>query len=163
MLAQQVFVEAGVVVFAVGEGPGGELFEVVVADVVFGEQHQVVAFANAAVLVGDVAGHLGDVGLHAHDGLDAGLGGLLVEVDGAVHVAVVGDGHRLHPQLAGALDEVLHPDRAVEERVLRVQMQVGKVGAAHAASIGADDRLGSEDPRNASATAQASRCRRPGP
>jgi hypothetical protein len=70
----------------------------------------------------------GDVGLHAEDRLHPGLLRLLVEVDGAVEVAVVGHGHRGHPLRLDGLEEVLDADRAVEERVERVQVQVDEVG-----------------------------------
>ena len=110
-----------------------------------------------AVLVGDLAGDVGDVGLHPHDGLDAGLGRLLVEVEGPIHIAVVGDGDGAHAELGGALDQILHPDRAVEKRVLGVQMQMSKISAAHVASVkavviavGKDGHL-----RNRAATTQA--------
>jgi hypothetical protein len=54
--------------------------------------------------------------------------GPLVEIEGAEQVAVVGDGHRLHPALEHLREQVIEPNRAVEEAILRVQMQVRELG-----------------------------------
>ena len=48
-----------------------------------------------------------DVDLAAHDRLEAGARARLVELHRAEHVAVVGDRHRGHTELAGAPDEVV--------------------------------------------------------
>lgn len=56
--------------------------------------------------------------LGAEDGLDAESLRRLVEGDGAEHVAVVGERHRLHALLLDVLDEVLHLHRAIQHRVL---------------------------------------------
>ena len=39
------------------------------------------------------------IGFHADDRLDPRLFHLLVKIDGAEHVAVIGNRHRIHPQL----------------------------------------------------------------
>jgi hypothetical protein len=77
-------------------------------------------------LVPAVVGH---VGLGAEDGLDALGPALPVEVQDAVHVAVVGDadrrltvGHRRPHDLADA-------GRAVEHRVLGVDVEVGEASS----------------------------------
>ena len=69
------------------------------------------------------------VGLCADNGRDAARPALLVEVEDAVHVAVIGDrqgglavGHRGRNQLSD-------PRRAVEHRVLGMGMQVHEGGA----------------------------------
>ena len=49
---------------------------------------------------------------------------LLLELDGAEQVAVIGHGHGGHLQLSDPIEERVVLDRSVEERVLRVQMQV---------------------------------------
>ena len=53
---------------------------------------------------------------------------LLVEIDRAVEVAVVGEGDGLLAELAGALHEVGHAGEAVEEAELGVYVQVGEHG-----------------------------------
>src|SRR6266511_2508378 len=62
------------------------------------------------------------VGLQAHDRLDAGGLGLLVEVVGAVQVAVVGHGQGRHAHPGGLGEQLLETGRAVQHRVLGVHM-----------------------------------------
>ena len=66
------------------------------------------------------------VGLEPDDRVDAALAALLVEVDGAVHVAVIGHADRRLPVGRGRPHDVADARRAVEHRVLGVQMQVGE-------------------------------------
>ena len=69
-----------------------------------------------------------DVELAPEDGLDARLLGVLVEGDRAEHVAVVGHRDRLGAGGGDPLHEVLHLHRAVEHRVLRVDVEVDELG-----------------------------------
>ncbi len=71
-----------------------------------------------------------DVHLAAEDRLHARVARLLVELDGAEEIAVVGHRDRRHAQGLGAREERLVLDRAVEQRELRVEMQVGE-GSRH--------------------------------
>ncbi len=123
VLGQELLVDARVVVEAVHVRPGGQDAQVGVALGVLGDEDEVVGDLLGAVLAALGAG---DVGLHADDGLDAGVLRLLVEVDGGEHVAVIGHGHARHPLLLHRLDEVLHPDGAIQEGVQGVQVEVGK-------------------------------------
>jgi hypothetical protein len=124
---QQRLVDTRVVIEAVGERLGAQVPEVPVADVVLGEQHQVVAHPLALVTHPLLTG---DVRLEADHGLDAAFLGLLVEVDHSEHVSVVGDGHRLHPRLGAGLHQIREADGAVEQAVEGVQVQVSEVGHA---------------------------------
>ena len=74
------------------------------------------------------AGPGGDVGLHAEDRLDARVERRRLELVRAEHVPVVRDGHGVHPVPSRVLDQVLDAVRAVEEGVLRVEMEVDEVG-----------------------------------
>ena len=67
-------------------------------------------------------GTRGDIDLAADDGLDARLAAGLVEGDGAVHDAVVGDGQGRLSQLLGALRQPVRPAGAVEQAVLGMHM-----------------------------------------
>ena len=125
VLAQQPLVDAGVVVEALGVGHGREVAEVGPALGVPGQQDEVAAHPLAAVLAPLRAG---DVGLHPQDGLHPGRPGRLVEVDGAEEVAVVGDGHGVHPPLLHRPREVADADGAVEEGVEGVEMEMDEVG-----------------------------------
>ena len=123
VLAQQLLVDAGAVIEALQEAHRVEVGQVLPAGVVLGQQDQVVAAPlGLVVAIG------GDVGLAAEDGLDPVLLGLLVEVDRPEQVAVVGHGHALHPQLQGLGEQIVHPDGAVEQAVLGVQMQMRELG-----------------------------------
>jgi hypothetical protein len=126
-VAQQLLVDARLVVEAFLEARRNETAEVSIAVVVHGEQDQVVVPArlvvvDAAFLV--EAASRRDVGLAADDRLHAVLHGLVEELDRAEHVAVVGDGARRHAGGLHARQELLDLVRAVEQRKLRVQMQM---------------------------------------
>ena len=64
------------------------------------------------------------VGLGADDRREVGLASGLVEVEDAVHVPVVGDADRGLAVGRGLGHDVLDPGRAVEHRVLGVQVEV---------------------------------------
>ena len=126
---QQIVVDAGLVVEAVDEGLGREAHEVLVADLVLGEEDQVpVIPAQLSVLDKAVPGH---IGLHAQDGFDPLLLALPVEVDDAVHDPVIRDGHGGLPQALGPGHQGGDTGRPVQQRVLGVYMQMGK-GNGHA-------------------------------
>ena len=88
---------------ALEEGKAGQLDEVAIALIRFGQQGQVVVLLLAAFVCAAVVIHLsatrnafcavveGHIGLCTDDGLNALLLAFLVEVDDAIHVAVVGD------------------------------------------------------------------------
>ena len=47
------------------------------------------------------------------------------------HVAVVGDGERLHPEERRLVDEGVDLARAVEQAELGVEVEVGEIGHSH--------------------------------
>ncbi len=108
------------------EAGRGELDEVAVAGVVGGQQRQVVALdlAGGGVVVDEVD-------LAADDRLDAVLGARLVQLDRAVHHAVVGERERRLVERRRARRQRVDLARAVEQRVLGVDVQMGAGDAAH--------------------------------
>ena len=78
----------------------------------------------------------GDVRLDADDRLDALVDGRLVERDGAVEGAVVGEGEAVEALRAGLVDEVRDPPEPVEQAELRVRVEVDEVvgGERHGAT-----------------------------
>ena len=110
------------------EAGRGELDEVAVAGVVGGEQRQVVALGLAGPGGGVV---VDEIDLAADDRLDAVLGARLVELDRAVHDAVVGQAERRLAELRGARRQRVDLARAVEQRVLGVHVQMGAGWGAH--------------------------------
>ena len=90
---------------------------------------------------GDVGG---EVGLDADDRLDPGGLGLLVELVGPEHVAVVGHRDRRLAQLGGPLGQLGQPRRAVEHGVLGVHVQVdeGVLAVGHRSSRSSGSPVG---------------------
>lgn len=73
---------------------------------------------------------INEVDLTAEDGLDALFLAGLVEVDGTVHNAVVGETQRRLTKLRGPRGKVFDVTRAIEQRVLGVDVEVD-CGGAH--------------------------------
>ena len=75
-----------------------------------------------------------DIGLAAEDRLYAVGLGLFVEVDGAEHVAVVGERDGVHAQAGQLGEQILQADGSVEQAVLAVNMEVSELArlGAHA-------------------------------
>jgi hypothetical protein len=69
---------------------------------------------------------LADVELAPENGLDAACLGGLEEVDGSVDIAVIGNGDGLLADVSDAIYKLFYVAGAIEERVVGVQMQVGK-------------------------------------
>ena len=109
----------------------GELDEVAVAVVVGGEQRQVVALGPGGWALRRRRVVVDQVDLTADDRLDAVLRARLVELDRAVHHAVVGEAEGRLTELRRALGQRVDLAGAVEQRVLGVDVEVGAGGAAH--------------------------------
>ena len=136
VLLEELPVHAGLVVVALEECLARELDEVAIADLVLGEHDEVVVelvatlgFAAGVVDTASAGGALrpvlmGHVGLGADDRLDPLLLALLVELEGAVHVAVIGHrdrrlavGDRLGHHLVEARGPVEHREFGVDVEV----------------------------------------------
>ena len=135
---EQLPVDAGLVVVALEIGGGRELDEVAVALGRLGEDGQVVVelLTSVALAPGVVDPAAPDrpvepgvgrhVGLGPDDRGDSLLTALLVEVENAVHVAVIGDCERRLAVLARSADDVADPRGTVEHRVLGMGVQVNE-------------------------------------
>ncbi len=117
---------------AVEEARRGELHEVAIAGVVGRQQRQVVALGPARAARGVV---VDEVDLTAEDRLDAVLVARLIELDGPVHDAVVGQPERRLLELGGALRQRVDLARTVEQRVLGVDVEMGAAGRAQRRSM----------------------------
>jgi len=126
VLGQALLVDPRPVVKALEVADRGELEQVAVAGVVLGEQHEVVAGLPDAAGALDRAALGRDVRLDADDRLDLRLAAGLVELDGAVQVAVVGERHGRHLLLGRAPCELGEAACAVEQAVLAVVVQMDK-------------------------------------
>ena len=122
VFTQQFLVDSRVVIETFHKPHGGEIGEVLVAFVVFGNEHHVGAITLG--LVHAVAG--GNIGFAAKDRLYVLFIRSFIEVYGAVHITVVGNGDRSHTALLDGWCEVFHTDGPIEKRVLRMQVEVCK-------------------------------------
>jgi hypothetical protein len=146
VLLEELPVHSGLVVEARQERLAHQVREVSIALRRFGKKRQVVGpplAVDGLPRLAVVTGSGCDVGFHAENRLQAVLDRLRLDLERAEHVPVIGDGHGRHAVLQDVLDQVLRPVRAVEERVLGVEMQVDEVGR-HACRILGVPRADSE-------------------
>jgi hypothetical protein len=127
-LAQQVEIDARLVVEALEVGLRDEVDQVAVPGLVHGDQQQVADRVEARVVA--LAPFLvearpgGDVDLTADDRLDVVTTRGLVELDCSEEVAVVRHAHGRHAERLGPREERVDLDGPVQQRVLRVQVQM---------------------------------------
>ena len=69
----------------------------------------------------------GHIHLAPDDGFDAVLHSLLVEAEGAVHHAMVGDSQSVHPQFSRTLNQVFDAAQAVQQGVLAMHVEMYKL------------------------------------
>ena len=113
VLLQQMKIDSGLAVKAVDKGFRHQIAEVFVPLSVFAQQHQMVGVViNSMNPVGHAPA--GDVDLAADDGLDSGGFGRFIEVNTAVHHAVVGDGNSRLSQLLDPIHDAVNAARAVK-------------------------------------------------
>ena len=132
MRSQDLLVDPGLVVKPL-EVRGGDQFEqVVVARFVLGQKRQVVSGASQSIRLLFRPRPRSDVDFAADDRLNALLLRLLVELDRAEQVPVVGHGHRRHPMLHRFRHQFLDPHRPVQGRILGMHVQVDEgIGRRH--------------------------------
>ena len=121
---EELPVDARLVVVALEVAERRELDQVRVTLVRLGEKREVRVALRLRVPV------VGDVDLTADDRLDARLAGLAVELDRAGKRAVIRERHGRHLEARRLLDETGNATRPVEDRVLRVDVQVDEGRAA---------------------------------
>ena len=126
VLGEVLAVDPRLVVVAVEMGVGREPAQVLVAGPVLGEQDQVEGLAVGLALLVEHR-PAGDVRLDPEDRLDARVLRRLVEGDGAVQRAVVGQGEGIHARVRRRVHELGDPAEAVEETELRVDVEVREV------------------------------------
>ncbi len=124
MPLEELPVDARLVVVALEVAERGELDEIRVALVRLGQQRQVRVPLRLCMPV------VGDVDLAADDRLHAGTPGLAVELDRAGERTVVGERHGGHLEPGCLVDERWDAARTVEDRELRVNVEMDE-GSAH--------------------------------
>lgn len=128
MFRQRLNVRARFVIEPTEMGVGDEFQQVLVAGEVFGQQPEVedgLALVGSAVLFQPRG--FDEVEFAANQGLDALGLGLVVELDRAKEIAVVGDGQRAHSQFGGPVHQPVDSAAAVEQAVVRVDVEMDEI------------------------------------
>ena len=143
VLLEQLPVDPRLVVVALEERQARELDQIAIAGFVLGQQGEVVvelfaAFGVAARVVDAAASGrpfgavvVGHVGLGADDRLDALLAAFLVELERAVHVAVIGHADRRLAVGDRLGDQFVEARRPIEHRELGVDVEVAERVGGH--------------------------------
>jgi hypothetical protein len=127
---QEFLVHAGLVVKPFQISGGGKLHEVFVSVAVPGKNDEVpVPF----IAVNPVSGS--HIEFAADDGFYARLVRLLIKIDGAEHIAVIGHRHRRHLILFYPFKKIIEPDGSIEKAILGMHMKMNKIGIMHAGSL----------------------------
>src|SRR3990167_3688653 len=101
----------------------GELDEVLVAGIIFGQQGEVIALIiDAGFFL--KAGAISDIDFAADDRLEAVLDALVVELDRAVHRTMISERDGRHAMLLRQLHHVVHFGQSVQKTVMRVRMKM---------------------------------------
>ena len=114
MFFQKLIVDARAVVEAARKALRNQIDEVLIALLVFAQQDEMAVFAGAGQLFVHI---FADIDLAADDRMNAAFLGLLIELDHAVHDAVIGDGAVLHAQLLHMIEQGGDAACAVEQAV----------------------------------------------
>ena len=143
VLPQQVQVDAGLDVKALDIGLGHHIGQVAIARLVAAQQHQMAGLGIKLVLLVET-GAAGHIHLAADDGMDALRLTGAVEIDGAVHGAVVRDGAGSLPHLFDQFGQVTDAAGAVQQAIFRMDVKVSK--RHHCASSSSSISLRSSTP-----------------
>ena len=123
MLLQQIIVDARLIVEPVNEGLRGELHQILIPGLILGQQDEVGVVPIRLPLL-DGIGPMGNVGLHAQDGLDPLLLALPIEIDDAVHDPMVRDGKGRLAQSLCPGDQSWDAGRPIQQGILGMDMQM---------------------------------------
>ncbi len=126
MLGEKLLADPRLVIKAMQRSLRRDLDQIAVAFFVFGEHQQMVvgvAFGRRAMVV-----FLADIEFAADDRLHARMLGCVDKMDCAKNIAMVGHGHGGHAQLLHALAKLFDITGAVQQGVVRVQVQVDELG-----------------------------------
>ena len=125
-LAQQIQVHTRFVVKSLCEGPADDLHQIRVSGIVLRQQNEVVIPVLPVALLTVKARTGRDIDLAADDRLDARRFRGLIKVNHAVHHAVVGNGRGCHAEFFDTADILGDLVGSVQERILRVDVQMRK-------------------------------------
>ncbi len=106
--------------------PAHDLHQVLIAFIIFRQQHQVIISVLATGYFPVKPGIRRHINLAAQDRIDPLLPAGAVKINDTVHHAVVRDSRRIHPQLFHPFYIFFYLIGTVQQAVLRVDMQMGK-------------------------------------
>ena len=129
---EDLVIDSWLVVKTFDKSEARQLAEGPVSRFILGQQHQMeVGLATCLTLL-VVATPIGDVGLHADDGLDAFLTARLVKLDRTEHVSMVRQGERFHALILGEANHVrdgVDPIQKAEMAVyVKMAESIGSLG-----------------------------------
>ncbi len=120
---KKLLIYARLVVKSLEVRPGHQLQQVPVPFVITGQQHQVEwALIHFRCFGKTIA--RGHVEFTADYGSDACIPGRLVELNSAVHGAMIGYGNGRHSQVSGFPDKAVNSAAAVKERIFAMNMEM---------------------------------------
>ena len=121
---QLALVGTRLVIETVDEGIGGEVKEVLPTHHVLREKHQVITSIHHTGPSSIASIPTGDICFDSENRLDALLPGVIMELDGGMKIAVIGDRHRIHSESGDLIDETWHGVATIQQGILRVQMEM---------------------------------------
>ena len=128
---QQLAVDPRLEVEALQKGLRGELHQVLKAGPVVGQQSEMeTGLLEAAGVLLEAAAR-GDVGFQSEDRVDAHFLGLLIELQRAVQIAVVGQGQGVHLQGLRAGQQPVDRSRPIQEAVMAMAVEMGERMVGH--------------------------------
>ena len=134
--SQKFFVDARLIVEPFQMRGRDELDEIFVTHLIFGEQQEMVIHITASAgrfLFPAVARR--HIDFAADDWLDAFIAGGLIEINRTVEHSVVGKRERGELQIMGLLHQPVQTAGAIQQRILRMQMEVDKVRMRHETNV----------------------------
>ena len=126
VLPQQIHIHPRLVIISLCEGMAHDLREILIPLIILCQQNQMIISVVPAGQLPVKPGPRSHIDLTAQNRIDALGLTRLIEIDHAIHHAVIRDGRRVHPELLHPLH--IFPDlvRPVEQRPLRVRVQMHK-------------------------------------
>ena len=125
ILFQQIKIDSWPVIKSFCEAKRYQPHQVLVASIVFREQHEVI-IPCAVLFFSFKTGTTGYIDFTANDWLDAFFLTGFVEIDRTIHDAMVGDGQGIHAEFLRPVSDLTDLGGTVEQRIFRMDMQVDK-------------------------------------
>ena len=129
VLPQKLLVHTRLVIHAFNIGQRHQLYQILIAGLIFSQQNQMVILGSIDFLT-FLAGAGSKINLAANNGLNALLLAFFIKINRAIHDAMVGNGQMFHAQFFGAGHQLLDAGGTIQQTELRMNMEVGKFDIA---------------------------------